>query len=897
MGIENLDRLFHPKSVALIGASPRPERIGNAILKNLLSNNFGGTIIPINPRHEKILELPTYGSIADMPDEVDLVVAATPIQQAPDIVRHCGEKAVGGVVVIAGGGKETGNEGKKIESDILQSVKEFGIRVIGPNCLGVINTQSKLNASFSNQSPIAGKMAFISQSGGINTAILDLSKREHIGFSYFVSLGSMIDVNFGDMIDYIGGDPAVSSIVMYVENLTRFRSFMSAARAVSRVKPIIAFKAGRTKAGAAAAMSHTGAMAGEDAVYDAAFKRAGIIRVKTFEELFDCAELAAKQPQIKGSGLAILTNSGGPGVMAADALSDYGATPVTFLPETLHDLDAVLPAYWSRANPVDILGDATEALFSETVRICSNAKEVNGILVILAPDAVNDPTKIAKALVEVIKQQRFPVFTVWLGGDSVEEGRIIFNQAGIPTFDSPERAIRAYMDLYHYARNIEALQQIPPRLPQHLSFRRKESETLINEHLRAENYRLSEIEAKTLLELYGIPVNRTLHANTGPEAIHAAKIIGFPVAMKVSAKDISHKSDAGGVRLNLITANEVSKIFDEMTTTIKQQYPFADINGVTIQQMLPPATFELIVGAKKDPDFGPVLLFGLGGILTEVLQDTAIGLPPLNRLLARNIIESTKAYRLLKGFRHIQPANVLRLEEILIRLAQLVIDFPQIAELDINPLLVKDNDFIAVDARILLHPSNLESPHHLVISPYPADQERTIFLEAVGDILVRPIRPEDAPLMISFFDLLSRQTIYNRFFTPLRKLPHYMLTRFTQIDYDREIALVAIWNDGQTEKMLGVARIIDDKNTKEAEFAVLVGDPWHGQGIGAALLTQCLTIAKSRHIRRVWGSVLATNTQMLCFGKKLGFKIDRSKDTREFLLSFDLEALPMTSLN
>ena len=892
MGIEKLDRIFNPKTVAVVGASAREGSVGHAILNNLIHNGFEGEIIPVNPRQKEILGRPAYSNISEIPEDVDLVVVATPIGQVPEIVDACNCLDSGGIIIISGGGKEAGTEGRKIEAEILKKARAAGLRIIGPNCLGIINTRNKLNASFSNQMPLAGKMAFISQSGGINTAILDLSIREKIGFSYFISLGSMLDVNFGDMIDYLGADPEVSSIVMYIENLTRFRAFMGAARAVSRVKPIIALKAGRTAAGAVAAMSHTGAMAGEDTVYDAAFKRAGIIRVKTFEELFDCAELAARQPKIKGPGLAILTNSGGPGVMATDALSDYGARPVSFAPETLEKLNAALPYNWSHGNPVDILGDAGEELFSNVFNICRNANEVDGILFMMIPDAVNDPTAIAKRLIADIKEKDFPVFTVWLGGTAVEAGRDLLNHANIPTFDSPERAIRAYMDLYQHTRNLENLQQIPSRLPKNFTFQRHEADSLIQKSLSQKRHLLSEPDAKELLRFYGIPVNKTFNVPSLVQANIVAKSLGFPVAMKINAQGISHKSDAGGVRLNLKNAAEVATAFEEITTAAKNLHPDAIIEGVAIQEMVPPPDFELIIGAQKDPDFGPVILFGLGGVFTEIIKDRAIGLPPLNRLLAREIMAGTKAYQLVMGYRHFPRADIEKLEEILIRVAQLVTDFPQIEELDINPVFVSGDHIMAVDARVVLKPSHVVSPQHLVISAYPDEMEQQIMVETLGKVTIRPIKPEDAPLMVALFQSLSKQSVYNRFFSPLKQLPMSMLSRLTQIDYDREIALVATQIDSGEEKMLGVARIIVDPGSQDsAEFAVLVGDPWQGLGIGAALLSRCLCMAKKRCIKRVWGIVLSENIQMLALGHKLGFKIKRDTNATEYILSCDLTQL------
>jgi acetyltransferase len=829
MGIEHLECIFHPRSLAVVGANEQVGTIGDAVMRNLIKAAYDGDLFPIHPDLKRIHDIRTYANLNAVPVRLDMVVAATPIGEAPEIVRTCGELGVGGVVVIAGGaGIKDSDAALENEAAIGRDARRSGVRIIGPNCLGIFCAASRLNANFANCTPLPGKVAFISQSGGITTALLDLFIREHIGLSYFVSLGAMLDVNFGDMIDYLGSDPQVSSIVMHMEKLTRFREFMSAARAVSRVKPIIALKAGRTRAGAVAAMAHSGATASDDAVYDAAFKRAGIIRVKTFEELFDCAELAAKQPRVTGPGLAILTNSGGAGVMATDALCDYGAQPVSFAPDTLERLSAVLPSKYSHLNPLDILGNASEALFIETVRICREAPEVNALLILLAPSAVNEPTAIADALVPVLRENPFPVFTVWLGGASIEAGREIFNRAGIPTFDSPERAVRAYMNLYQHCRNIEALQEIPPHLPGKPQYDRGEAERIIRENIARGRCKLTEIDTKSLLGTYGIPVRPG--------------------------------------------------------------------DGRSPQGMPATPDFELTAGARMDPDFGPVIYFGLGGIQAGIPGSRAMGLPPLNRLLARRIMEDSCAFGLLHHMSD-DPAPVLvQVEGLLIHISQLVTDFPQISKLDLQ-VRVHKGDLWVRDARVILAPSAIQAPFHLVISAYPVAQEVRVDIEGVGHLLVRPIRPEDASLMVDLFGTLSRQSIYNRFFAPLNQLPPAMLARLTQIDYDREIALVAIMDDSAGEKILGVSRIIQEGNWQCAEFAALVGDPWHGLGIGATLLQRCLWIAKQRGISRVWGIVLAGNRQMLALGRKLGFCIERSDEPGEFTLSIDLTALSAGDLS
>jgi acetyltransferase len=662
---------------------------------------------------------------------------------------------------------------------------------------------------------------------------------------------------------------------------------MSAARAVSRIKPIIALKAGRTRAGALAAASHTGALAGEDSIYDAALQRAGILRVKTFEELFDCAELLAKQPKPKGPGLAIITNAGGPGVMAADTLSDYGYEPVELSQDSLKKLDEILPPFWSKRNPIDMLGDASAELYRKVVKICIQAKEIDGLLIMSAPQALTDPSQAAAGLVDLIRDQSIPIITSWVGGADMQKGTEVFNQAGIPTFDTPERAVRAFMDIYRFSQNIKILQQVPSRLPRRLEFDRQKARALIQAKLKVKNGLLTEIESKALLSAYGISANRVETAFSGRGAVEKAKRMGFPVVMKINSSDISHKSDAGGVLLDLKNEQEVLKAFEQIMRNAKSCNPKARLEGVTIQPMVKHRDFELILGAKKDRDFGPVILFGMGGVLTEVLKDRAIALPPLNRLLAKRLIEKTRVFRLLKGYRNIPPANLELLEEIIIRLAHLVTDFSEIQELDINPLAITENGFSALDARILLRPSEIPAPLHLVISPYPDQYEAHTITKTGVEIFIRPIRPEDAPLLVELFESLSPRSIYLRFFTPLKRLPHSMLARFTQIDYDRHIALVALAESKTNEKMLGVARVIIGRNPREAEFSVAVSDAWHGKGIGAALLQQCVSIAEERGIQRVMGTVLAENTQMLALGRKLGFSIKKEQGVPEYELSID----------
>ncbi len=888
MSVRNLDRVFQPKSIAVVGASEKGGRIGATIFKNLIASGFKGPLYPINPHQDTIFGVKAYPGLQEAPPSIDLAVIATPIETAPTLVRSAVQADVGGVVIISAGGKEIGASGREVEQAISAAAQGSDLRIIGPNCLGIINGGNDVNASFAGQMPLPGKMAFISQSGAVCTSILDLSIKEQIGFSYFISLGSMLDVDFGDVIDYLGDAPDVSSIVMYVESLTRFRNFMSAARSVSRVKPIIALKAGRSQAGARAAASHTGALAGDDDVYNAAFKRAGIVRVKTFEELFDCAELVAKQPRPSGPALAVVTNAGGPAVMATDSLSDYGVEPAILNPATIAKLDKILPPHWSRGNPIDMLGEASPEVYRQVVETCLDAAEINGLLIMLSPVAMDDPTNVATAVAGLLQGKSFPVLAAWIGGSGVEKGREVLNNASVPTFDTPERAVRAFMDLCQYTRNIEMLQEIPPRLSRKLEFDRLKAGTIIRETLENKNRFLTEVEAKGLLSAYGIPVNKIEIALNGEEAVRQAGQIGYPVVMKIHSRDISHKTDAQGVRLDLRNDADVREAFSQIMDSARKFNPEAVIAGVSVQSMVSEKGIELIIGAKKDRDFGPVILFGMGGVMTEILADRAVALPPINRLLAQKLMEETKVFRLLRGHRGQPPANLELLEEILVRLSQLVTDFAEIEELDINPLIVSQDKVVAVDARVILGEPKVPTPHHLVISPYPNEHEVRVSVQGIDNLLIRPIRPEDAPLLEELFESLSKRSIYMRFFTPLKRMNNRMLARFTQIDYDRHIALTAIADTDTDDKLLGVARVILENNLKKAEFSAIVGDRWQGKGIGAQLLKRCIDIARRRGVKIIYGTVLAENTQMLALSRKMGFEDKKVSRASEYELLLEL---------
>lgn len=882
----NLDRMFKPRHVAVIGASETAGSIGNALMKNLMEGGFQGKLTPVNPKYETLHGIKAAKSVFELERGVDLAIIATPIHTVPSIVQECVDQGVAGAIVISAGGKEIGRKGREIEEQIRATAHAGGLRIVGPNCLGMIHPGAKLNASFASEMPAAGHLAFISQSGAMCTAILDLAFKEHIGFSHFVSIGSMLDVDFGDFIDYLGNDSSARSILLYIESLSHFRKFMSAARSVSRVKPIVVLKAGRSEAGAKAAASHTGAMAGEDAAYDAAFKRAGIVRVDTIQDLFDCAELMAKQPRPRGSRLAIVTNGGGPGVMATDTLARYGLEPASISPQTIQQLDAFLPEFWSRSNPIDILGDASAERFRRTLEVCSKGRDADGVCVMLAPQALTDPVSVAETLAATMKGLHFPVFACWMGGKSIEPALGVLNRAGIPTYETPERAVRAFLYMVEYDRNMSALLEIPPKLSRDMAFDHEEAGRLLTG--APKGVFMPESDSKEVLSAYGLPVIRTETARTEGEAARLAKDMGYPLVMKLHSPDITHKTEAGGICLDLRSESDVRVAFAQILESAHLYKPQARIEGVTLQPFFSNPDYEILLGAKRDVHFGPVILFGMGGIFTEILKDRSLGLPPMNRLLARQLMRQTRAWTLLQGYRKRPPADLERLEEMIIRLSQLLIDFPEIAELDMNPVLIKDGKPVAVDARILVSDTDQTSPMHLVISAYPEEDESHLVTSEGFSLFLRPVRPEDAPLFKRFFKVLSPTTVYYRFFSPLKELSPEMLVRFTQIDYDREIALVALDDDPNEERMLGVARIVGDPDGTKGEFAVVVGDPWHEKGIGSSLLQHCLSIAKQRGFQVVRGVALAENRSMLALGQKLGFDIKRRPYAHEFELVIHL---------
>jgi len=805
LSIRNLDKIFRPQRVAVVGASDNPESVGYTVLRNLVSSGFPGVIYPVNPKHEAVQGIQAYPDVKALPRVPDLAVICTPAPTVPGIVRQCGEAGILGVIIISGGFREAGEGGRELEEGIRSVQREFeGMRIIGPNCLGIIVPSLKLNASFAAAMPEPGHVAFISQSGALCTSVLDWALEEGIGFSHFVSIGNMLDVDFGDLIDYLNEDPHTASIVLYIESIPEAREFMSAARAFAREKVIIAYKAGRFAESARAAASHTGAMAGEDAVYDAAFRRAGIVRVLEIEEIFDTAELLARVRPPLGTKLAIVTNAGGPGVMATDALMALGGELAELGPETVERLDEVLPPFWSRGNPVDIIGDAPPERYAEAVGIVLDDPNVDAVLVILTPQAMTDPRGTAEAIAAI--EGRKPLLAAWMGGRAVREGIEILNQAGIPTYGTPERAVRAFMHLVHYGRNIEMLYETPREIPLSFSVDRKRVRERFIEAFRDGPDVLDEERSKGLLAAYGIPVTRAYPAATPDEAVRIAERIGYPVVLKVLSPQITHKTDVGGVALDLRDAVAVRRAFERIVGSARERRPDAQVLGVTVQRMVRARDgVELILGAKKDPTFGAVIMVGTGGTAAEVFRDRALGLPPLNERLAHRMLESLRSWKLLRGYRGKPGVNLERLIEVLMRFSYLVADFPEIKEIDVNPLLATPNEVIALDARVILDREAIERPprpySHLAIRPYPEGYERTETLEDGTPVLLRPIRPEDEPMWHEMLAASSRESIRQRFRHIFKETTHKVAIPYCFIDYDREMAIVGIVEEWGRKRM------------------------------------------------------------------------------------------------
>ncbi len=876
------DRMFHPRSVAVVGASAAKGSVGYSLMRNLVGSEYKGVVYPINPKRESILGVKVYASIADVPDQVDLAIIATPAATVPAVVKQCGQAGVAGAVIISAGFTEMGTEGEAACAEILQIARQYAMRIIGPNCLGFMNPSLQLNASFASKTALPGKIAFISQSGALCTAILDWSVRQNLGFRYFVSIGSMIDVDFSDLIDYFGQDPGTASIIIYMESLANARRFLSAARAFARNKPIIVLKVGRSSEGAKAAKSHTGSLAGNDAVFDAAFRRVGVIRVKTIKELFNCAQTLAMQKRPGGNRLAIVTNAGGPGVIATDHLVERGGRLAVLGSDTIGKLHELLPPASSGENPVDVLGDADQERYRQAVELCMDDPAVDGVLVILTPQAMTDAAEVARDLVVLPNRHKKTLLASFMGEDDVRAGIEILGQGCVPAYPDPESAIDAFMNMYAYSRNLDLLHETPETVPEGFTPDTEANRGLLDQAARQGRYSLTQHEAQQFLANYGIPVVGSQSAASPDDAARIAAEMGFPVALSILSPDVLHKTDVGGLKLNLHSEEEVRQAYADILRSVKDKKPDADIQGVVVAEMVH-KKYELIVGSQKDPIFGPSILFGLGGVAVEVFKDTAIGLPPLNMALARRLVEDTRIYTLLKGYRGMPGVDIESIQFLLYKFAYLLIDFPEILAIDINPFAVDAEGGVVLDAKVLLDEQvagrTIKPFSHLVISPYPR-QYVTEFTMANGEkVVLRPIRPEDEPLEAEMFTTFSEQTLRFRFFGLIKNITHDMLVRYTHIDYDREMAIIAEHTDRQGRKrMLGVVRVIADPYNDTAEFAIVVGDPWHGLGLGNRFTDYILDIARDKEINKVVAHVLKNNAAAKHLLVKRGFDLTDDGD-------------------
>jgi len=869
--VRNFDRLFQPRSIAVIGASARAGHVGHVVTANLLAGGFQGPILPVNPKRAAILGVLAYPSIASLPIAPDLAVIATPPDAVVDTIAQLGAKGTRAAVVLSAG------LGPRKQA-MLEAARPHCLRILGSNSLGLIVPGLKLNASFAHRGAAPGGIAFASQSGALCTAVLDWAASRDIGFSAFVSVGDSDDVDFGDLLDWFGFDNATRAILLYIESVKHARKFMSAARAAARNKPVIVVKSGRVPEGSRAAASHTGALAGGDDVYDAAFKRAGMLRVFATEDLFAAAETLARAKPHVGERLGIVTNGGGPGVMAADAVVLGGGHLAKLDPATIAALDQALPANWSRANPVDIIGDAPGARYQAAVEAVLADPGVDAALVLHAPTAVADPLHAAEATIAAAKASPHNVFAAWMGEGAVAAARKALATAGLPAFETPESAVGAYLQLVQYRRNQASLIEVPASLPEDFSPDIAPARAIVTAALAEGRALLTEPEAKAVLAAFGIPTVATGVASDGAEAASLAKAMGFPVAVKIVSRDLSHKSDVGGVALDLSDAKAVKEAVDAMTARIKRLKPEARIEGFAVQAMIRrPGAYELIAGLASDPIFGPVVMFGQGGVAVEVVGDRAVALPPLNMKLAGDLIEGTRIAKLLRGFRHRPPVDRDAVKLVLIRLAQIAIDLPEVAELDINPLLADEKGVIALDARIALRPASAARP--LAIRPYPKALEETIALDDGRRVLLRPIRPEDEPAHRRFFARLAPEDIRLRFFGLVRDLAPSEFARFTQIDYDREMAFIAVGMaaDGVPET-LGVVRAITDPNNASAEYAIIVRSDMKGHGIGRRLMDKIIRYSRERGTGEIVGEVLAENSSMLDLNRALGFRLSRGAE-------------------
>ncbi|HMD08700.1 MAG TPA: bifunctional acetate--CoA ligase family protein/GNAT family N-acetyltransferase [Candidatus Acidoferrum sp.] len=873
---------FSPVSVALIGATDREGSVGCTVLHNLQNDGYKGRVFPVNPKRTEIFGLPCYPTVAAVPEPVELVIVVTPAATVPAIVAECVRAAVKSILVISAGFKEMGAEGAALERDVQTQLRKGATRLIGPNCLGLMNPWLGLNATFAHDIARPGSVAFLSQSGALLTAILDWSLSEHVGFSAIVSTGSMLDVGWGDLLSFFGEDKKTQSILLYMESIGDARAFLSAAREVSFSKPIIVIKAGRSEAASKAAASHTGAMTGSDEVYDAAFRRCGVLRVDRISDLFHMADVLGKQPRPRGPRLTILTNAGGPGVLATDTLMTLGGDLATLSESSEQAFNSFLPSHWSHANPIDILGDADHERYARATELAIHDPNSDGLLAILAPQGMTDPAKVADGLKVHAKGHGKPILASWMGGPTVEEGVKILNAAGIPTFSYPDSAVRAFRSMWNYTYNLKGLYETPFSAddPAVLSDRKEKAFRLIEAAAKSGRTFLTELESKDILKLYGIPTVQTIPAKNEDEAAAKAQEIGFPVVLKLHSETVTHKTDVGGVQLNLANEKEAREAYRSIESSVTAKSGRAAFQGVTVQSMVRAQGYELILGSTIDAQFGPVILFGSGGQLVEVYRDRALALPPLNTTLAARLMGQTKILKALRGVRGRKAVDLTALETLLVRFSELVVEQPRLREVDINPVLASPEQLLALDARMVLFPGDVQDSQlpRPAIRPYPSQYITRWQMKDASEVTIRPIRPEDEPLMVAFHHTLSDASVYLRYFQIQKldsRIAHENLIRRCCVDYDREIALVVDHTNANAQtgahEIIAVGRLIKLLAREEAELGVLVTDRHQGSGLGGELVARLIQIARAEKIHTIVAHILSENIPMLALARRFHF--------------------------
>jgi len=880
MGVHKLGSFFNPRRIAITGVSINPNSVSGKVVTNLVGSGFKGVVYPVNPNNEAVFGIPCYQDLKSIPKIPDLVVICNSSKEVPDVVEEAGEIGVRNIIIMSAGFKEIGAEGILLEEKIKSLlVKYEGLRILGPNCLGIIVPSLNLNVSFASGIPKSGNIAFISQSGALCTSVLDWAIEKKIGFSYFISIGNTLDVDYADLIDFIGEDDKTKSIVLYIESVSQVRKFMTAARSFARTKPIVVYKAGRFPESAKVAASHTGAMAAEDAIYDAAFKRVGITRVFDIGDIFDVVELISRNKIPKGPKLGIVTNAGGPGVMATDALIAEDGVLAELSEETFNKLNDSLPAYWSKSNPVDVLGDANSKRIAKATQILFDDKSIDAVLVILTPQAMTNPTAVASELNKISEGYKKPLLAAFLGGEKMRDGVRLLNDKGIPVYSTPEQAIRAFMNLVAYSRNLETLYETPKDINVNFSPDVDKLRDSFSHLISEKTNILPEDLSKSVLETYGIKTSRPVKVSNIDELKSVSDSIGYPLVMKIDSPDITHKTDVGGVILNIEDYEILLASYNRMLASVKSKMPDANILGVTLQQMVKMKdSVELILGIKRDETFGTVIMVGMGGTGAELFKDRVIGFPPLNESLAYQMLESLKIFPLLKGYRGSKPVNMEILIETLIRLSYLAADYPEIVELDINPLLVFSEGATALDARVVVDKSlsttDIHSYNHLAIKPYPEEYVKRILLTDGKEVTFRPIKPEDEPLWTELLASCSKESIYSRFRYFFQWDSHEVAARYCYIDYDREIAIVAEIVENDERKLVGVGRLIADPDHETVEYAVLILDSFQNKDLGGILTDYCFEIAKKWGLKRIVAQTTADNKRMIAVFQKRGFEIE-----------------------